>query len=285
MRREIEADFIIFGFGKLTSKLINSLSSSAKKVICISNIAKTMNPESKIQFFTRDEIKSKIINAHNAVFAWNDYSPFRDVLLMNWIGSNKLNLNRSFLLSSSSVYKDSLKILNESEENLESSLLSNEKYIIEMKLTEILGNKGVNHSNLRISNVYGHGLSYGFIAELISSIQTTASPTIFRQRDILRDYLSINDLIYAIKGLAKLPYTEKNINISTGVGVTFNEILSIFREKGYNFDLRIDIDAPIQIKKSVVLDCALLRSKLHWGPVPVDRGIGELLNEMKLNKN
>ena len=281
MKNWLEADFIFFGFGKLTENIISSLVNNELKVICVSNLQNSQNSNSRLRFFLREEIIQKKVKARNAIFTWNDPSSLNDQELMNWIKSDLFSLNRSFLFSSSSVYRDSAQILSENQNNLEPNFQNNRKYILEHKLFELFLRKGNHHSNLRISNVYGNGLNYGLISSLISSIRNFTPATIFKQKNILRDYLSINDLMHAIEKLANLNYTESNINVSTGIGVTIHEILEIFKEQGYSFDSRIEIDAPFQLKKSVVLDCSLLASKILWKPTSIKNGINELLDISK----
>jgi nucleoside-diphosphate-sugar epimerase len=279
MKNLLEADFIFFGFGKLTENIINSLASNDQQIICVSNMQKTYISTSRLKFVLREEIVRKRIRVRNAIFVWKDPTPLNDELLMHWLKSDLFSLSRSFLLSSSSIYKDSLKILSEDQNNLEPNLKNNDKFNLENRLTELFASKGNHHSNLRISNVYGKGLSHGLISSLINSIRNDKPVTIFKQGDILRDYLSVKDLVSAIEKLANLTYSENTINVSTGVGVTIHEILEIFKAQGHSFDSRIVISAPFQLKKSVVLDCSLLESKVLWKPVSVKIGINELLKE------
>jgi nucleoside-diphosphate-sugar epimerase len=279
----IEADFIFFGYGKLTENIINSLINHGQRVICVSNSQKIISPKSKVKCFLREEIIHKKVKANNAIFAWSNTSPFGDNMLMNWIKTDSLLLNRSLLLSSSSVYKESHDILSEDQINLEPNFMGNEKYNLESNLVELFKSKEIQHSNLRISNVYGSGLSYGFIASLLSSIKNESPAKLFKQKDIVRDYLSIKDLTFAIENLVKLNNTEVNVNVSTGIGITIHEILEIFGDYGHNFESRIEIDVPTELKKNVVLDCSLLKSKITWNPTPVKIGIRNLLDDLKLN--
>jgi UDP-glucose 4-epimerase len=279
MKNLLEADFIFFGFGKITENIINALTHDNQKIICVSNLPKMNNLTPKVTWFAREEIIQKKVSARQAIFAWNNSLPLHDKQMMNWIKSDELLLDSSFLLSSSSVYKDSQEVLSEDLRNLEPTFRYNEKYILETNLTELFSDKENQHSNLRISNVYGKGLTHGLIASLLNSISSTNPPTIFQQKDIVRDYLYIKDLIFAIEKLAVLNNNEVNINISTGIGIAIHEVLEIFREQGYNFDSCIEINAPSQLKKSVVLDSNLLGSKVSWAPTSVRDGIIDLLNE------
>ena len=283
MNNWIEADFIFFGYGKLTENIINSLINHGQRVICVSNSQKIISPKSKVKWFLREEIIHKKVKANNAIFAWSNTSPFGDNMLMNWIKTDSLLLNRSLLLSSSSVYKESHDILSENQFNLEPNFMDNDKYNLESKLIELFNRKEIQHSNLRISNVYGSGLSYGLIASLLTSIKNEIPVKIFKQKDIVRDYLSIKDLTFALENLVKLNNTEVNINISTGIGTTIHELLEIFEVYSHKFESRIEIDVPTRLKKNVVLDCSLLKSKITWNPTPVKIGIAALLDNPKLN--
>ena len=108
-------------------------------------------------------------------------------------------------------------------------------------------------------------------------VEMSALAALTTEKDI-----SLEDLIYAIEKLAKLNNTEDNINISTGVGIAIHEVLEIFKEQGYNFDSRIEVNAPSQLKKSVVLDSKLLGTKVSWAPTSVKDGISDLLDESGL---
>jgi nucleoside-diphosphate-sugar epimerase len=282
MKNLLEADYIFFGFGKITENIINALTHDNQKIICVSNLPKLNNLSPKITWFAREEIIHNRVRARQAIFAWNNSFPLNDKQMMNWIKSEELLLDNSFLLSSSSVYKDSKEILSEDLSNLEPTYLYNEKYNLETNLTELFRYKENQHTNLRISNVYGKGLTHGLIASLLNSISSTNPPTIFQQKDIVRDYLYLKDLIFAIEKLAKLNNTEASINISTGVGVTIHEVLETFKEHGYNFDSCIEVNAPSQLKKSVVLDSKLLRTKVSWAPACVKDGISDLFDESGL---
>lgn len=282
MKKLLEADFIFFGFGKVTENIIRALAHDNQKIICVSNLPKLNNISPKVTWFAREEIIHKKVRARQAIFAWNNSLPLNDKQTMNWIKSDELSLDNSFLLSSSSVYKDSQEILSENLRNLEPTFMYNEKYNLETNLTELFSDKENQHTNLRISNVYGKGLAHGLIASLLNSISSTNSPTIFKQKDIVRDYLYIKDLIFAIEKLANLNNTEVNINISTGVGIAIQEVLEIFKEQGYNFDSRIEVNAPNQLKKSVVLDSKLLGTRVPWAPTSVRDGISDLLDESGL---
>ena len=279
MKNLLEADYIFFGFGKVTENIINALTHDNQEIICVSNLPKFNILSPKITWFAREEIIQKKVRARQAIFAWTKSLPLNDKQMMNWIKSEELLLDNSFLLSSSSVYKDSQEILSEDLRNLEPTFLYNEKYNLETNLTELFSYKENQHTNLRISNVYGKGLTHGLIASLLNSIRSTNPPTIFQQKDIIRDYLYLKDLIFAIEKLAELNNTEVTMNISTGVGITIHEVLEIFKEHGYNFDSCIEVNAPSQLKKSVVLDSKLLGTKVSWAPTSVKDGISDLLDE------
>jgi nucleoside-diphosphate-sugar epimerase len=66
--------------------------------------------------------------------------------------------------------------------------------------------------NLRISNVYGVELSYGFIGSLFQNIKNGTPVRILKGAEIFRDYISINDVIFAITNLINKDMAVKNIN-------------------------------------------------------------------------
>ena len=53
------------------------------------------------------------------------------------------------------------------------------------------------HTDLRISNVYGAGISHGFIGSLFDSIKTGSEILVLENLNITRDYIYVEDVVYA----------------------------------------------------------------------------------------
>ena len=196
------------------------------------------------------------------IFAWRDRNVADKfaTYLFNWLESSNFETKKSFFMSSASVYEDSTTANDEHCTTLE----NNGKLLLEKSLSEIFLKKKIMHTNLRISNVYGLGLDYGFIGSLFNSIQT-------------RDYIHIDDLIYAIEMLIKTDVEKVCINISTGIGTTISQVLDIFANKGYKFENRREILLDSKSKLVSILDCATLSNLIFWAPSTLATTIDKLI--------
>ena len=154
----------------------------------------------------KDAINSAITSTIT-IFAWRDRNVANKfaTYLFDWIKSSNFKTEKSFFLSSASVYEDSKTAHYELSTNLE----NNEKLSLERSLGEIFIKKNTIHTNLRISNVYGLGLDYGFIGSLFKSIQSGSSIGIHPNLNTTRDYIHTYDVIYAIESLIKIDTREE----------------------------------------------------------------------------
>ena len=272
----IRSDYIFFGFGKITNHLINHLHGQGKSIVCVTNQTHPGSEKSNLRFITRERLIQEKVIAEVAIFGWIDTSPLSKDLI-EWLLTNSFKVQKSFMLSSASVYKSSLEALNEDQRNISPDHLVNKKYCLESELLAIFRDKETPHTNLRISNVYGAGLNHGFIAGLLKSLISESPADIYNQTQITRDYISITDLCEAIEELSKLKSKLDVLNVSTGVGTNLAEILELFENLGSKIDLCNHLDAPIETRMRVVLDCSLLKSLIQWDPVSLKIGISQIL--------
>ena len=282
-----ETDLIVFGFGPITQKVIDYLIQTNNSIICVTNKRlreKDLTRNENILFLTRDEIVTNKVIANAALFSWRDKLPLEENAsdIQKWLRSSEFVCHRSLLMSSASVYADSKIAQSESVKNLNSRVEVNAKFILETKLSELMASKSIPHLNLRISNAYGANLRYGLIGELFHSIHNQTPPHIFSVRKILRDYISTSDLISGINSLLKLDFEKSNVNMSTGIGTSIEEVLEIFAQKGYHFEERINILPPSEIVGSSILDCTLLSSIIDWVPKNLHTGLAEIFKSNNL---
>lgn len=276
----IRCDYIFFGFGKITEHLIDYLHSQGKSIVCVTNQTHPSSEKSNLLFITRERLIQGKVMSEIAVFGWVDTSPLnRD--FTEWLLSNSFKVQKSFMLSSASVYRNSIEPLNEDKGNLSPDYLVNKKYCLERELLAIFRDKETPHTNLRISNVYGMGLNHGFIASLLKSLISESPADVYNQTQITRDYISINDLCKAIEELSKNRSNLEVLNVSTGVCTDLAEILDLFESLGSKIHLRNYLDAPSQIRISVSLDCSLLKSLIRWDPVSLKIGIRQILTDQQ----
>lgn len=280
MKNLIESDYIYFGYGKITDYFIKRACSQGKRVICVTNQKLEIFSNRNLAIVDPASIRKFHVASRTAIFSWNEKNP-SNAALLEWVGSNSFSLKKSFFLSSASVYKDSNISLSEDELNLENDYIRNKKYLLEQVLLESLGQKGINHTNLRVSNVFGETLNYGFISNLIHSIEKKISAIIFKEKNITRDYLSIEDLSIAIDKLSIVDIAEDNLNIGTGTGISISRVLEVFNKLGYKFQDADYVSAPLNLKKSVVLDCARLKTTIDWHPIDFDQEIKRILQTFR----
>lgn len=278
-----KTDIIVFGFGSLTGKLITDLLNNNYKIICItSNLSAQKEKYNKhLNFLTyQNAIKNKI-SSNLSIFTWRQDPKIIENKdsFFEWLHSDFFTTERSFLLSSASVYKDSVISLTESQENLEPQVKLNAKYILEIMLTDLMKYRNFAHTNLRISNVYGPNLDYGFIGSLMKSIKSGIPIDLVKDQEVVRDYIYVADVSRAIQELIRIDTPKEILNISTGIGTSIGQILEIFSSKGFNFQKIQTMAITENFKQSSVLNCDELSRIIHWKPITVDDALGLMLKK------
>jgi nucleoside-diphosphate-sugar epimerase len=272
-----KTNVLFFGAGEISNLLIKELVSLGHKVLCVSN--NTFGQcdsllKNNLKILSYDEIVDQKLEVDTAIFTWKDTAKLLsdNYAILNWIKSQNFKVKKSFHLSSASVYKDNSIPQNEMCEALE----NNKKLELENFLKEIAVEKKSTHINLRISNVYGIEISYGFIGALFNSIKHGNEVGIFQNLSITRDYIHVYDVIYAIKMLLEVNTDLECINISTGIGTSISQILEIFASKGHYFENRSEISNNLKVKQVSILDCEKLSELINWQP----KSLPEVLNEL-----
>jgi nucleoside-diphosphate-sugar epimerase len=274
------SNVLIFGAGEISNLLIKELIFRENKVSCVTDnrFGQINNlSHANLEILSYKEILSQKLKVDTAIFAWKDSTRLisDNRAILNWMESQNFHANKSFHLGSSSVYKDFSAPQNENCKILE----NNKKLELENFLTEIAARKESIHINLRISNVYGIDVSYGFIGALFNSIKHGSKVNIFQNLSITRDYVHVHDVIYAIKMLLEVDTNLECINISTGIGTSISKVLEIFASKGYNFEKRTEIANDLNVKQVSILDCKTLSKLIDWKPISVESAINEIFTK------
>ena len=272
------SNILIFGAGEISNLLIKELTFRNYEVLCVSNntFGQVNNlSHNNLEIIPYKKILNKRLEVDTAIFAWRDSTRLLsdNHAILKWIESENFHANKSFHFSSSSVYKDSKVPQNEKCKVLE----KNKKLELENVLTEIALKKDSIHVNLRISNVYGIEVSYGFIGALFDSIKHGSEVKIFQNLNITRDYVHVHDVVYAIRMLLEVGTDLGCINISTGIGTTISQVLEIFASKGHNFEMQTEIPNNLKVKQDSILDCKNLSELINWKPKSLDEVLNELL--------
>lgn len=273
---------IVFGLGQITNLLTKSLVASGKKVICVTDnkYDQIKNlPVANLKILTYNQVVNEIIDANVAIFSWNDVSKLfqENNSILEWIESNKFFAEKSFFLSSASVYKDQFVPHTESSDTFH----DNKKTILENILKKITLEKNIKHTNLRISNVYGIDIDYGFIGSLFNSIKSGSEVHIFKDQNLIRDYIHIDDVLRAVENLLEIDYARDCLNISTGIGTTIAQVLDIFSQNGYKFENRAILSNALSVKPVSILDCHNLSELINWKPSNLTQVLNKLLTITK----
>ena len=277
------SEVLIFGVGQITVSLIKSLIFNGHKVVCVTDnyFGQIDNlSDDNLEVLTYNDILQNKYNIDAVIFSWNDHYKLarNDNAIAKWLQSNMFESKRSFFLSSASVYGDSMTAHSELCTNIE----NNEKLLLEKSLSEIFFKKKTVHTNLRISNVYGAGIDYGFIGSLLYSIQYENTVGIHPNLNTTRDYIHIDDVISAIEKLINIDTGKVCINISTGTGTTISQVLDIFANKGYKFENRKEITLTSKSKLISILDCSALANLIPWAPSTLATTIDKLIPTVRL---
>ena len=269
---------VIFGIGEITNLLIKDLIFRNKSVLCVTensfgqidNLSYT-----NLETSSYKEVLNKKLEVDLAIFSWKDINRLNNdnQAILKWLESHMFQAKKSFHLSSASVYKDSDDPQNESCAVLE----TNKKVVLENVLNAIAFKKKSIHTNLRISNVYGTDISYGFIGSLFNSIKYGSEVGILQNLNITRDYIHIDDVVYAIKMLLEIDTYRDCINVSTGIGTTISQLLEEFSIKGHNFENRLELSNDVKIKKVSILDCNYLAELIKWRPTSLNQVLNKIL--------
>jgi UDP-glucose 4-epimerase len=137
--------------------------------------------------------------------------------------------------------------------------------------------KNIMHTNLRISNVYGIGIDYGFIGSLFNSLESESEVNIFKDQNIIRDYIHIDDVLFAVNELIEIDNARACLNVSTGIGTTIAQVLEIFSQNGYNFENRATLFNTLSVRPVSILDCHNLSELISWKPSNLTQVLNKLL--------
>jgi len=283
--QNISVDIAVFGYGEITKQIIENFHNFNYRILCITdnpNISKIAKAGNNLEFLTYKNIKQCHLVCNWTIFSWRDsgHLILNDLELHKWIESDLFMTNRSLFLSSASVYRSSLVALNESCNNLDLNVKTNKKFILEKMLSELMQNKNIKHTNLRISNVYGRDLNYGLIGNLIDSIKFEKNVNIFQNLNIIRDYIHVDVIVYAVQHLLELETSKDRLNISTGIGTSISEVLEIFAKSGYKFENKSNSLDSSSIKIGSILDCSAIRLIIKWNPRNLENQIKKLLDKV-----
>ncbi len=223
------------------------------------------------------------INSESTFIGWRQ-PPQSQVLgaeLINWVKSANMNTRKIHHLSSAAVYTSNREIFSELDYDIRKTKnIMNSKQKLEKLVLDISLEKQSQFVNYRIANVYGMGLSEGFINESINNLKKKEPIRIYKKLDLVRDYLLIDDLVGALFNLLSQESSVEVFNISTGLGVEISEIIAHLKVL-ISEDLKIiEIEAPKETVFRSVLSCKRLESTISWTPQPLDKSLESLIEAL-----
>ena len=108
----------------------------------------------------------------------------------------------------------------------------------------------------RISNPYGPGQDYrkgvGFIDAVVKAVMHGTPVEIWGDGSVVRDYIYIEDVCRMMEGLMHYDGPLQTFNISTGTGTSQNEIIALFRELGFDVNVKYLDSRTVDAKCNIV---------------------------------
>jgi len=275
--KKITTDILIFGFGEITEKLIYKFIADGFHVTCISDQQLTILSSFFVSL-RRDEVIQMKVESTILLICWKDERKLfeNEFTFYNWI-INSLNVSKKcYIFSSASMYIDSPIPLTESENNLEVNKYKNPKFRLENSIINVTQKMSMNYCTLRISNIYGKDIDYGLIGGLLNSIKTGDYVQIYSGVRFIRDYLFVDDLYEALFKLIISNSHEKVLNISSGVGLTPEEVIQLFHNQSTPVKFNRIKPALNDYKECSILDNGRVRQIIDWSPESLKNNITHL---------
>ena len=203
------------------------------------------------------------------------------VELVEWVKSDNFRTEKIHHLSSASVYSGYQELFSEKDYNsATNSKNMNSKQFLEKFVINLSREKETEVINYRISNVYGLGMRQGFINESINNLKNGQPITIYKEIDLIRDYLLIDDLISGLIDLRLNDSSGEVLNLSTGCGMAISEIITHLQSLGINDMKLIEIATPENTVPRSVLSCKKLEEIVTWKPQIIGKTLHRLVQEL-----
>jgi UDP-glucose 4-epimerase len=250
--------------GRLTDLEILKRSIVKFKIDTVIHLAATLIPSSGINDFNRE---------------------YTDVVLPTFYLLHFLSTSRvSFVYFSSggTVYEDSREPVKEDYTLNPRTFYGYSKLLIENQIRFFNKSKNLQYIILRPSNAYGKyqrsDKIQGFIAVALNRIQNERPIKIYGDGSIIRDYINVSDIAYALSTIIKHDIRNQVINLGSGVGTTLMEILNLLemctkKKSILDFAEKRDVDAL-----NIVLNIEKLTNLLKFTPQKVHDGIVDYVN-------
>lgn len=141
--------------------------------------------------------------------------------------------------------------------------------------------RAMNPVSLRIANPYGvyqfRGAPVGVIARYMRAIETGNPIEVWGDGTVVRDYLTINDVVEAFRAALSSELPPGAYNLGSGEGTDLNQVIEmLFDATGKRVPVRYLDKRPYDVP-AIVLDSSRLRAYTGWMPKRrLREGIGDL---------
>jgi len=284
----LECEVLLLGFGPITHALAKGLIAKGHKVIAVSQrpSSSSASAEFPLGFFNAiswQDLLCQQIRSVTTYIGWRQ-SPQSQPLgveLVDWVKSASLKAEKIHHLSSASVYTGIQELFSENDyDSATTNIPLNSKQILEKLVVDISREKECEFINYRISNVYGSGMRQGFINESFNNLKNGEPITIYKELDLIRDYILIDDLISGLIDLRLHESSHEVLNLSTGRGLAISEIITHLQDLGVN-DMKLrEIEPPKNILSRSVLSCKKLEEIISWKPQGIKQTLHRLVKEL-----
>ncbi len=271
----MECEVLFLGFGPISHAFAKRLIGKGHKVVAVTEqfIASEAETELSSDSLTMMNWQPAIlqeIRSESTYIGWRQPPQIHPLgnELINWVKSPKVETRKIHHLSSASVYAGDKELFLESDHDFRiKKVKMNSKQELEHLVLEVAEEKQTRFVNFRISNVYGSKLNKGFINEAINSIKHHQAIKTFKQLDLVRDYLSIDDLIEALIELRLNDFDDERLNLSSGQGLAISDIVSELKKLNSNDLIITEVEPPEGILRRSVLSCGRLEEIIPWKPI------------------
>ena len=118
------------------------------------------------------------------------------------------------------------------------------------------------------------------INESFSNFKSNDPIKIYKNMDLVRDYLLIEDLIVALMELRRIESTNETLNISTGRGVAISEIVEFIKTTNKIQPQFFEVESPSNMILKSVLSSKKLEETISWKPQCLEESLEKLFVEL-----
>lgn len=256
----LKINYVFLGYGNFVSLLdkMSSRNGHFNLIVTEQNLNSRTLLKNTIVINRRNFINLNI-TAKNLINSLNNFEILEEnnFAILKYIKSRNILFDNIINLGSSAVYKHSSYPTIESDNVFE----FHNKILFEKIFSSIANIKECRILNLRISNIYGNYMKDSLIYKILNNYRLSKPITIFSDLNIQRDYILDSDVAKIILKLIDVSETPKILNISSSRGMSFKEIINIFKKTEKTLYLEFK-ETPLNFRKVSILNNNSLRQTM-----------------------